>query len=311
MAGHPGHEHCACLSSPGREKNSLTRLDIIRSACPALREILLPDRVWSAVQSWHGEPDVEAAHRSILLLAVERGYLSRLTIPIHRFLLDGDAVLKTVRRQYVRDLVEGWMHREDAVERHRKSRVFRGRLAELQFAFWLEQSGWSVTGLEALREGPDVEAMSESYGATAFEVKFLGVEDSEFESILCAIAGQDSGGAVSAYSGANYLLFRIYEAAKQLEKVQSRRRVAVVVVDDLTWWRVDVQLREKWIDFAAPRFLFPNVAWNEFLGKQRDRYPDLDTDLEPAIGRLDSAWIIRQTSQFECILEYDLPMRRL
>jgi hypothetical protein len=186
--------------------------------------------------------------------------------------------------------------------------MFLGRLAELQFAYWLECRGWSVTGLEALREGPDVEAASSSSIVSAFEVKFIGAEDDDFRSVLSAIAGQSSGRAVSAYNGVNYLLFRLYEAAKQLEKVESRR-VAVAVVDDFTWWRVDLQLRNGWIDWAAPKFLFPDRDWESFIAAQERKYPDLQSELAATLRRLDEAWVIRESSGFDYRLEYELPVR--
>ncbi len=234
--------------------------------------------------------------------------MSRVTAPIHRFLLAGDDPLPSVRRQYLSDLTEGWMQREDAVDRHHKSKMFRGRLAELQFAEWLECHDWSVRGLEALREGPDVEAASASGVVSAFEIKFIGAEDEYFRAILTAITGQASGGAVSAYNGVNYLLFRLYEAAKQLERVESRR-VAVAIVDELTWWRVDLQLRNGWIDWAAPKFLFPDRDWEKFIAAQEHKYPDLQRELATTLRWLDGAWVIRESAGFDYTLEYELPVR--
>lgn len=63
----------------------------------------------------------------MVLLALERGHLDRITSPVHRYL---------------------------------KSRIFRGRLTELQCAEWLEAQGWVIEGLEALRQGPDIEAIT-------------------------------------------------------------------------------------------------------------------------------------------------------
>ena len=70
--------------------------------------------------------------------------------------------------------------------------------------------------------------------------------------------------SVSACNGINYLLFRLFEAAKQLDGVASRR-VAVAVVEDLTWWRVDSQLKNQWLDWTEPQFLSPDVDWKRFI----------------------------------------------
>jgi len=50
------------------------------------------------------------------------------------------------------------MFYEDPLERHQKSRIFNGLVVELQFAEWLETLGWTIVGLEAFRDGPDIEA---------------------------------------------------------------------------------------------------------------------------------------------------------
>jgi hypothetical protein len=84
-----------------------------------------------------------------------------------------------VRQQYLQDLRERWMLYSDPHERHQKARIFLGRLVELQFAEWLELQGWTVSGLEALRQGPDFEAYTHDGRPTAFEVKFIGTENDD------------------------------------------------------------------------------------------------------------------------------------
>lgn len=126
----------------------------------------------------------------MLMLALERGHLARLTSSIHRYLIRNAAVRPEVRPQYVKDLVERWMHHPNPLERHRRSRRFNGRIAKLQCAEWLETSGWTILGLEALRQGSDIEAKSESGIVTAFEIKFIGSQDYDFEVILRSIAGK-------------------------------------------------------------------------------------------------------------------------
>ena len=84
----------------------------------------------------------------------------------------------------------------DPIERHEKARIFSGRLAELQCAEWLElQELERFSGLEALREGPDIEAYANEGQATAFEVKFIGTEHDDFVTILERLVGQTGWGA--------------------------------------------------------------------------------------------------------------------
>jgi hypothetical protein len=61
----------------------------------------------------------------------------------------------------------------DPLGRHQLSRIFRGRLIELQFASWLESQSHTVVGLEATRSaadaaGPDIQALSASGQTHAF-----------------------------------------------------------------------------------------------------------------------------------------------
>jgi hypothetical protein len=289
-------------------KLSVGILDEIRSVCPALQAVFLPDDLWPSFESWHRAPDTAAAHRSMLLLALERGHLHRLTTPIHRYLIEDGRLRPNVRAQYVNDLEERWMLDCNPLERHRESRLFAGRVAELQCAEWLETRDWTITGLEALDAGHDLEARTVSGGVTAFEVKSIGTQDDDFEMILRSMTEEPSGGAVSAYSGINYLLFRVYEAAKQLAGFQGSR-IALAVVDDLTWWRFELPLRDGWIDWANPRFLNDDPTWSTFLQEKRLRYPKLEFELASVLGAIDAAWIVRRSHGYQYHLEYELRLR--
>ncbi|HSF30987.1 MAG TPA: hypothetical protein VLK82_11020, partial [Candidatus Tectomicrobia bacterium] len=71
----------------------------------------------------------------------ERGHLDRVTSAVHRYLMTAGLPRREVRKQYLRDLRERLMYYTDPVERHQKSRIFFGRLAESQCAEWLESQG--------------------------------------------------------------------------------------------------------------------------------------------------------------------------
>jgi hypothetical protein len=297
---------CTCLEPQDLQAEpSICVLGRLRQTCPALR-VYLPDNTWPDFERWHQQVDKIATHRSILLLALERGHLARLTSPVHRFLLDDREMRPQVQQQYVKDLSERWMHYADPTERHRKSRIFRGRVAELVCAEWLETLGWTILGLEALGSGCDVEARSREGATTAFEIKSIGTEDCDFQMILAAIAGEPAGGSVSPYTAINYLLFRIFEAARQLQAAHGRR-IAVILVEDLTWWRFDVQLKNNWIDWHNPIFVRGDAEWSAFLESQKERYPGLPA-VASAIRALDGVWIVRQSSGYDHDLEYDISM---
>jgi hypothetical protein len=79
---------CDCLKiGPEDESGSLIVLGILRQTCPSLRDVFLPEVVWQDFKDWHSMPDLVASHRSMLLLALERGHLNRVTSSIHRYLI--------------------------------------------------------------------------------------------------------------------------------------------------------------------------------------------------------------------------------
>ena len=156
----------------------------------------------------------------------------------------------------------------DPIERHQKSRIFRSRLAELQCAEWLETQGQKIVGLEALREGPDIETVSANRGVEAFEVKFVGTEDADFSMILRSIAKQPAARWVSPYTASNYLVFRTYEAAKQL-RLAAGVTTAVLILEELAWSRFEMPLRDAWIDWQNPAFIGQDSDWDKFLKKQK------------------------------------------
>ena len=168
-------ETCICTRSHDADtETSLDTLETVRHACPVLREVFLPDNLWHDFREWHRRPDSISYQRSVILLALERGQLSKVTSPIHRYLISEGSIRPNVRQQYLKDLQEFWMRYETVIERHRKFRIFLSRLAELQFAEWLEGRAWKIIGLEALRTGPDIEAEMHDRIRGFFEVKFIG-----------------------------------------------------------------------------------------------------------------------------------------
>lgn len=303
------NDRCSCMTSSADDGTAIIDvLSALRASCPALNSVFLPDDTWSDFKTWHAEYDTVATHRSMLFLALERGHLGRITGPIHRYLIENSVLRSNVRRQYVKDLRERWMFYADPFERHHKSRMFSGRITELQFAEWLEVRGWRIQGLEALRSGCDVEATTASGGVTGFELKSIGSEDHDFAMILRSLAQRPSAGSVSPYAAINYLLFRVFEAANQLRQFNGHR-IAVAIIDDLTWGRFEMQLDNQWIDWANPTFLPGDPEWERFLIEQKDRYPDINAQLVSTLGRIDGTWIIKRAYGYVYSLEHELHTR--
>lgn len=300
-------EDCICLKLQSIiDKKSLDVLTDIRSWCPALNYFFVPEEVWPAFHKWHCQADTVAYHKSILLLALERGYLERVTSVVHRYLINAGLPKPEVKTQYIKDLRERWMFDLEPIERNKKYRMFAGRLAELKIAEWLELQGWRITKLEALCEGPDIAAHASDGKDTAFEVKFIGTENKDFAVILKSLANHAEAEWVDSYVAANYLLLRVYEAAKQLQRSASKR-IAVVVIQDMTWERFTVQLKNKWINWANPSF-FPSLDWGKVLSRQLTRYPDLANDLKPALESLNSIWIFKQSEEYQYHREFEIKL---
>jgi hypothetical protein len=279
---------------------------VVRSRCRALHEVLVPDLIWEKFREWHCRQEDVTCHHSVALLAHQRGCLNRVTLPIHRYLLPTGAISSRITKQYIQDVQEKWMFCDEPRERHKRWRIFQQHLAELRRAAWLEEMSYSIVGLEAVREGPDIEAISGSGVQVAFEVKFIGTQDSDFAMVIESLAGQPSFGPVSPYAAINYVVFRAYEAAQQLQ-ASGIRRIVVLIIDDTAWWRFGIQLKKQWINWRQPRFFDVDPAWAVFISRQNKRYPGLPDDLAPTLRKIDSLWIVSQSSDFKLQLNYDFP----
>lgn len=291
--------NCPCSTSGEVQLDSaLETLAKLRSSCPVLAKLVLPDKIWDRFEQWHRNPDDVASHCSVILLALHRGCLSEVTLPLHSLVMDGAEVKADLTPQYRNDLAERWMHYAGATERHQKSRMFRGRLVELQFAEWLSKSGYRVVGLEALGGESDISARTASGAPATFEVKFIGTEDDDFEAVVKALAGHGGGRVISPYSPINYLLFRAYEAARQLGQVAGLRKAAVII-DALAWDRFEMQLEQGWVNWDAPEFLGSCQDWERFLATQLGRYPGLPGDLAATLASLDELLVVVQSSRFQ------------
>ena len=183
--------------------------------------------------------------------------------------------------------------------------LFFGRLVELQCAEWLEEQDWTISGLEAFREGPDIEAVAKNQNPAAFEVKFIGQLNECFNNGLKSLRGENSSTLLSPYGAANFLLLRAYEAAKQLQKSTANTRIALLVIDELTWFTFATQLKNGWIDWKNPAFLQFN---DPFIADRRDKNPALDADLGLALGSINAVWILKRSGVNQYERQYVFPM---
>ena len=258
--------------------NILDHFEAIRKNCPALKEILVPESEWPIFQKMAQSAYKESGHRSILLGALKWGDLNKITSPVHCYLLDGEKPKDSLSTNYKKDLIEKWMSEKTPLKRHQRVRAFNGKLAELITSSWIESKGWVINNLEALNGSFDIEAISPQGSNSTIEVKYIGEEDWQFELNL---ESEQSGKAVSkvfnVYNGYNYILFRAYEAAKQLEKYSGDRYV-FVVISNLTWGNLSMAIECDWIHHPLNFFEFSKWKNNvscSFL-KSINKYPDIE-----------------------------------
>lgn len=299
---------CPCQCVPYEySEDDVVLLGNVRRHCPALREVLLPNHAWSEFAANKIRNVNVARHDSYLLLAVERGYLDRITSPVHRFLLSDGKVDPRLMPQYKQDLPERWLTDADPKAQHKSFRRYFGKICELLVAEWIDQQRWHVTGLAALAASVDIEAVGPCGSTYEFEVKFIGRETDDFLSDVEALEGGAAGGAISGADAANFLILKVFDAARQLRSA-SGRTVAVVVIDDLAWYRFQVVLRDGMIEWNAPAFLPASSTWGEFLGQKRQGDPNLLSELAPTIRSLSEVWILRITKDLELTLECKIPL---
>lgn len=297
---------CTCAATHfDTTKPLVEALGNVRERCLALKELLAPDDVWPVIVADAANPN-SACHRSYLLLAYERGCLFRITGPVHSFLFESSRLHSKLTEQYRRDLQERWLLETDAVARHERFRRFLGKIVELQIADWLAGRDWKVTGLEALGAPCDVEGSSPEQQPYSIEVKYIGQRTDDFRDVVDALAGRPGGGGSrSPYGAVNYLLFRVYEAALSLCHCTGSK-IAAVVIDAQAWYGLDLPLKDRWLNWKMPSFLpTEEEDWNEFLRKQRDCHPAIDSELQNVVRKLERVWIMKLNSGYEYSLEHE------
>lgn len=287
---------CPCANTVTSETLGFRDFEALRQQCDVLREIYIPDSVWQDYR--RTEDDDPASHQHILFLALSRGYLGRLTSPVHRYLLGSKMRAGNLTNQYRMDLRERWMLERDILERHRKARIFIGKVAELLCAEWLETRGWVVDNLEAFGSDFDIEAISPDKRRSTIEVKYVGEQDEVFLNVVDSLSGNPSTTLLSPYGAMNFFLFKVYSAAKQLTDSRCRR-IVFLVISPHTWSLYRSPVKNRWINWQAPSFLPADDKWHKFLDNQSRCYPDISSDLRSTVQSLDEIWLIKIADDFQ------------
>ena len=294
---------CKCKMAPATQNNQLLqKFAIVRRNCSALREILVPDDIWSDFKAKAQRDIVKGGQQSLLLSAFRLGYLNKTTSPVHRYLMECGKPKGEIAAQYVKDLQERYMiEAKDGVRRHIKCREHQGKLTELMCAEWLESQGWKISNLAALGGNADIEAASPDNICCAIEVKYLGQEDIRYEdSVKACATGKAQPGELRSYAAYNYLLFRVYQAAQQLLGL-NENRIVFLVIDKGNWDYIELPLKDRWLCRRPIRFSEYARDWLENKKKEK-KYFNIEKELEKTLGHLKEVWIIREKAN----LQYEL-----
>jgi hypothetical protein len=287
---------------------SLQEFAVIRNECPALKKVLIPDDEWPDFQQKANELPDDAGHKFKVIGALQLGILAKITSPIHKYLLEGDHLKQSFIKSYRTDFIEHWLNESTPLKRHQTARIHEGKINELLCAFWLENQGWRVVNLEALGGDFDIEATSPSNIAYSIEVKYIGQEDSKFRIFMESCRTREAVAApFSVYDGFNFFLFKIYEAAFQLQKPNINDKRAVFIIFSYQAWIFNsMYVNDNWIERYPIEFC-KNASdnWRNFFAKKmkEKRYQHVESTLETYIKKIDEIWIIQQQSDLEYSLE--------
>lgn len=292
--------NCPCQKWESPEPSLVYQsFEQVRHQCAALRDILVPDSILDQYRSFDESDEDEVLHRSVPVLAIKRGTLGSLTLPLHRLMLDDQAIRSDVVNQYRSDLAEKWLPADDYHKRYELHRIFRSRWIELCFATWLFDNGWKLEGLEAYGGSFDVEASKSESSRAAFEVKYLAEQELLFEIGVKAIGSPDGVAAsyLSVYSPIDYLLFRLFEAAKQLEQ-SPNRKIAVAITEDYEA-SFRIPLSDSWVNWTYPKLFLKDNEIVPFIEAKKQQVPNLESEIIRRISSLDEIWIFSVKNNFE------------
>jgi hypothetical protein len=296
---------CQSIQKVGRDK-LLQEFSAIREQCPALKQILVSDSIWAVFMQKTKDSLDAVGHKYKVLGALQLGILSKITFPIHRYLMDNDHPKADIKNSYKEALIEKWMEKNTTLQRHQKARGHEGKLNELLCASFFEKQGWKIDELEALSGHFDIEATSDKNIQYSIEVKYIGQEDVKFKEVEKSFITKGSiAGTIPIYDGYNYFLFRVYEASKQLSK-STKKRLAIIVFSHNTWQFNGMPINDNW--FESRPIVFKKSAskkWDEFFTKKKgeSRYRNIENEIEKSIGQLDKIWVLQQKADLDYSIE--------
>ena len=152
----------------------------------------------------------------------------------------------------------------------------------------------------------DIEATSPNKISYAIEVKYIGIQDYRYNEIIKSLESDDVGGCFNLYDGYNYILFKAFEAAKQLSAFSSNRLV-MIVASSLDWDFLKIPIKDKWI-YDRPYGFSPSSSkqWSRFLEgkkKKEKRFSNIEGEIDSVISGLKEWWVLREEERFNFLFE--------
>lgn len=299
-------EKCNCsLSDFSQYSSKIEAFIHVRDQCRALKEILIPDSIWPEYRQAVSKPIGDAKHQPILYLAFTGGALSKLTNPIHKYILDWIDHGKTLKNQYQEDLIENWFDENNQLKRNKNSKRFRGFLAEIRLAEFLKRKNITIKDLDAFGARHDIILTGTDYNASV-EVKYIGEEDTDFLRIVRAMKeGGTAADNLNPYNPRNFLILRVFDAASQLQK-SKEKRLAYLIISPYSWTRFKFPLISEMIDWQSPEFYGGDNKWMAFFDemKKKKKYVNIDQELKPIINSLHELHILRDSADYNLHEEY-------
>ncbi len=299
---------CACQNNTFNEnENLIDSFGNLRAQCSALREVLVPESIWPDFKMAAKKELDEAEHHYIMLDAFMNGCIGKITSPIHRHILFKDTMNEKLTNQYKKDLIENWMLEDDYLERHRKARIYQGKLSEFLCLTVFEDHGWIIDNLEALGGAYDIEATSPDNKSFAIEVKYIGQDDKMFQEVvgICS-SNNSSSNSYNIYDGYNFFLSKTFEAAKQLF-ISDKERIALLRISNMAWPFLKLFIKDDWIRNRPISFSDSSSSnWDNYLAKimKQQKYTNIINELDNVIGQLKELWVIQEENYFESSLNH-------
>lgn len=126
--------------------------------------------------------------------------------------------------------------------------------------------------------------------------------DDEFLSTIKSLSGRGGSFDLSLYATSDFLLFKAYTAAKQLE-TNTNNSMACLVISCITWPFVYRILDKNWMKWKTPKFFNNDPEWQNFFKEKKKNYPEIDKDLHLTINSLNKLYILKDDN-FNYSLKY-------